>query len=69
MLTIFSSALCYYTAELLSSHGRPSSIRLSVRVSIFDNPVSRKRLVVEHNEAKFGPHGYLLCVHEVLFNS
>ncbi len=35
MLFFFSSALCYCTAELLSSRGRPSSVvRPSVRPSV-----------------------------------
>ncbi len=47
----FSSALCYCTAELLSSRRRPSSVRLSVRPSsvtpVFSEPV-------RHINAKFG---------------
>ncbi len=34
--------------------------------SIFDNLVSQKRLVVERNGPKFGPHGYAFSVYTVL---
>ncbi len=39
--SVFSSALCYCTAELLSSCGHPSSVRLSV-VHPFIHPSARK---------------------------
>ncbi len=46
-MLIFSSALCYCTAELLSSRGRPSSaVRPSVK-TVFSEPV-------KHINAKFG---------------
>ncbi len=35
---------------------------------IFNNFVSRKRMDVQHNSPKFGPHGYLLSVYGVLLS-
>ncbi len=46
---IFSSALCYCTAELLSSRGRPSSVRPSVRPSVVRRSVRKTRFLRTHH--------------------
>ena len=40
-LVLFSFALCYCTAELLSSRGRPSSFRKSSVFTVFSEPVKQ----------------------------
>ncbi len=52
----YGVCLCYWAAELLSSHRRQSFGAFE----IFGNLVSRKRMVVERNGLKFGPQGKVI---------